>query len=328
MRRGASRHRQRVPVSGRNQPRRRIVLGAMTRDSRSRFARPAQAAAVAILLAFVAACAPAGPSESPGSSTRPTTAPTPTSSPVSDRVQHPTGTADVLLRMESGGGLVPMDFFATNAPSFTLYGNGTVVFRDPTISPPGPGDGLNRPVPFQTIRLDEEGIQAFLVDAIERGGLGIAAGPYMGQGADLPTTTFTITADGRTKDVSVTPLSPEMHSQNAAIVTALAGLAERLNGFGGSVAGEQPYLPTAFRGVLSSIDQPFGPVVAWPWSDIKPTDFTAAMNTFRLLRTMTPTEVAKLGIKSLDGGLTGVTLQLDGKLYSLALRPLLPDESN
>lgn len=279
-----------------------------------------------MLLALVAACAQAGSSATPGASAGPSSGPTPTSTPVADGIQHPTGTTDVLLRMESGGGFVPMDFFATNAPSFTLYGDGTVVFRDPTISPPDPGDGLNRPVPFQTIRLDEEGIQALLADAIGRGGLGIAAGPYMGLGADLPTTIFTITADGRTKVVRVTPLSPDMHPQNAAIVAALAAFAERLDGFGGSVAGEQAYVPPAFRGVLSSIDRPLGPVIAWPWSDIKPTDFTAGENSILLLRTMTPADVAKLDVKSIDGGLTGMTLQLDAKLYSLALRPLLPDE--
>lgn len=229
--------------------------------------------------------------------------------------------------MESGGGLVPMDFFATNAPSFTLYGDGTVVFRDPSIRPPDPVDNVNRVVPFQTIRLDEEGIQALLADAIGRGALGVAQGPYMGQGADLPTTTFTITADGRTKEVSVTPLSPDMHPQNAAIVAALAALAERLDGFAGSIAGEHAYVPTAFRGVLSPIDQAIGPVIAWPWLDINPTDFTAGENTFLLLRTMTPAEVAKLGITSIDGGLMGLTLQIDGKLFSLALRPLLPDET-
>jgi hypothetical protein len=229
--------------------------------------------------------------------------------------------------MESGGGLVPMDFFATAAPSFTLYGDGTVVFKDPTATPPEPAGNVTRLAPFRTIRLDEEGIQALLTDAIGRGGLGIAAGPYMGQGADLPTTTFTITADGRTKQVSVTALSPDMHPQDVAIVTALAGLAERLDGFAGVVAGEQVYLPPAYRGVLSPVDQPLGPVVAWPWPTIAPADFVAGENTFLLLRTMTPAEAVMVGIPSIEGGIQGLTLQKDGKLYTFALRPLLPDET-
>ena len=147
--------------------------------------------------------------------------------------------------MESGGGFVPIEFFATAAPTFTLYGDGTVVFRDPTATPPDPVGNVNRLSPFLTIRLDEDGIQALLADAIGRGGLGIAAGPYQGMGADIPTTTFTITADGRTKEVSVVGLSPEMHPQNVAIVTAIAGLGARLDGFAGAVAGEQVYVPAA-----------------------------------------------------------------------------------
>lgn len=295
----------------------------MTTDLRPRSARAARASASAILLALVAACVPAAPSASPGTSGTPTTSPTSTAGAIA----HPTGASDVVLRVESGGGLVPMDFFATAAPRFTLYGDGTVVFKDGTATPPEPAGDVTRFAPFLTIRLDEEGIQALLADAIGRGGLGIAAGPYMGQGADLPTTSFTITADGRTKVVSVTPLAPDMHPQNTAIVTALSGLAERLDGFAGVVAGEQVYVPPAYRGVLMSIDQPFGPVVAWPWTDIKPDDFVPGENTFFRLRTMTPAEAAVLAIPSIEGGIQGLNVQKDGKLYSLALRPLLPDET-
>jgi hypothetical protein len=87
--------------------------------------------------------------------------------------------------MESGGGFVPIEFFATAAPTFSLYGDGTVVFRDPTAAPPDPVANVNRLSPFLTIRLDEEGIQALLAEAIGRGGLGRAAGPYQGLGADI-----------------------------------------------------------------------------------------------------------------------------------------------
>jgi hypothetical protein len=230
--------------------------------------------------------------------------------------------------MESGGGFAPLDSIATAAPSFTLYGDGTVVFRDPTASLPAGAGNVNRLAPFQTIRLDEEGIQALLEDAIGRGGLGIAAGPYIGQGADLPTTTFTITGDGRSKEVSVMALSPEMHPQDQAIVAALAGLAQRLDGFAGLVAGEQVYIPAAYRGILMSVDQPFGPVVDWPWPAIKPTEFVSGDNEFLKVRTMTAAEVAALGIPAVEGGFQGLSLKAaDGKLYTFSLRPLLPDET-
>lgn len=320
-------HRRRPAHPG-NHPHPVAVFGAVTNDPRVHSARPALVAVALFLMAVVAACGGgAAPSTSPGSSAGPTPAPTPTASSVADGIQHPTGATDILLRMEQGGGFAPIEFFATAAPIFTLYGDGTVVFRDPTVTPPNPIGNVNRLSPFLTIRLDEEGIQALLADAIGRGGLGIAAGPYMGLGADIPSTTFTITADGRTKEVTVVGLSPDMHPQNAAIVTSLAGLATRLEGFAGAVAGEQVYVPDDYRGVLMSVDQPFGPVVAWPWSDIEPAEFVSGDNEFFMLRTMTPAEIGVLALPAIEGGFQGLTVQKAGKLYTFALRPLLPDET-
>jgi hypothetical protein len=232
----------------------------------------------------------------------------------------------VILRMETSGGFAPIEFMATSAPSFTLYGNGTVVFRDPSASPPTSNDSVNRSVPFQTIRLGEDAIQSLLSQAIGPGGLGIAIGPYMGLGADIPTTDFTIAADGRTKTVSVVGLSPEMHPQDAAIVAALAHLGQLLDGFGSAVAGEEPYVPAAFRGVLTPIEQPIGPVRTWPWTTFQPGEFTKGANEFVLTHALTSADVAALGIDGAGGGLQGLTLQSGAKLYSFALRPLLPDE--
>jgi hypothetical protein len=304
----------------------------MITNPRSPSARPALAAA-SLVVALAAGCGGvAGPSASstgaPGSSAGPTAAPTPSASPVADGISHATGAGEVLLRVESGGGFVPIDFIATAAPSFTLYGDGTVVFRDPNSAPPAGADNVRRLAAFQTIRLDEEGIQALLADAIGRGGLGIAAGAYMGQGADLPSTTFRITADGETKEVTVTPLSPEMHPQDTGIVTQLAALAQRLDAFAGLVAGEQVYAPATYRGILMSVDQAFGPVIDWPWPAIKPGEFISGANEFLKVRTMSAPDIAALGIPGVEGGFTGLTLKAaDGKLYSFSLRPLLPDET-
>lgn len=229
--------------------------------------------------------------------------------------------------MESGGGFAPMEAFATAAPTFTLYGDGTVVWRDPTAVVPEPVGNVNRLSPFLTVRLGEEGIQALLADALGRGGLGIATGPYMGRGADIPSTTFTITADGRTKAVTVVGLSPDIHPENAAIVTTLAALADRLQGFAGAIAGEQVYVPAAYRGVLMSVDQAFGPVVDWPWPGVEPAEFVSGENELFKLRTMTPAEIAVLGIPAGEGGFQGLTFEKAKKLYTFALRPLLPDET-
>jgi hypothetical protein len=282
-------------------------------------------AALTPLFLVLVACSPAGPTGTPGASAGPTTAPTPT---IPAGIEHPTGAKDVVLRFEEGGGFVPIDFLATEAPSFTLYGDGTVVFRDPQATPPEPVGNVNRSVPFQTIRLGEEGIQALLEQGLGPGGLGIAVGRYMGLGADIPTATFTVNADGRTKQVAVMGLSPDMHPNNALIVGQLSRFADQLRTFGNGIAGEEVYQPSAYRGVLSKIDQAAGAVVDWPWPEIAPSDFVAGQNAFLMTRTMTPAEIAVLGIQGIEGGLIGLNLQKDSKAYSFALRPLLPDETS
>ena len=323
-----------------NHPARRAVLGGMTDlQPASGTPRPSprgRAAATALLLTLVAAaCSPAAaPSATPGSTGSPTAGPTTSPSPsptaAAGGLQHPTGATDIVLRIDESGGFIPLEANATSAPWFTLYGDGTIVFRDPYASAPEPVGNVSRAVPFLTVKLDEGGIQALLQQALNEGGLAVATGPYQGMaaGGDLPTTTFTLNLDGRSKDVAVTALSPEMHPQDALIVGQISRFAEKLRGFGNDIGGEQPYVAPGFRGILIPVEQPFGPVVAWPWPDLSPDDFKSGANEFFLTRTMTADEVATLGIPDVGGGLLGVALQKDGKIYTFSLRPLLPDETS
>ena len=275
---------------------------------------------------FAAGCSTtASPSATPGGTGSPT-APPPTSTPDSAGIDHPTGPTDVVLRMETSGGMM-VEANAVATPSFTLYGDGTVVFRDPNAAPPKPVGGVRLEVPFSTIRLGEEGIQALLQEALGPGGLAIATGPYLGMGADIPTTTFTIAAEGDTKQVMIAGFLPDLHPQDAIIVAALGHLAETLDGFSGSIAGEAAYVPAAYRGVLIALDQPIGPVVEWPWTDIAPANFAGGEQDLFKTRTLTAAQVGELGIERLGGGLSGLVLEADDKLYSFALRPLLPDET-
>jgi hypothetical protein len=286
-------------------------------------------AAAALLLTTVAACGTAAPSAFPAGSGRPTASPPATAlpSPTSAGFHHATGAKDIVLRFEEGGGFVPVEFMATFAPSFTLYGDGTVVFRDPTAVPPASADGVLRSNPFKTVRLDEDAIQAVLNEALGPGALAVAKGPYVGHAADVPIATFTISIGGETKQVNVTGLSPDMHDQDKPVIAALAGLAQKLDKFGTSTGGSRPYEPTAYRGVLVGVDRPFGPVFDWPWADLTAADFTTGGNSPLRIHTMSPVQVRALGIKDLAGGVSGVTLKSNGKVYSFSLRPLLPDES-
>ena len=288
--------------------------------------RPVRSIAAALLITTLAACSTAAAPATPAPTGDPTTGPTPR--PVAPTgLGNPTGARDILLRFEESGGFVPLEFSATYAPSFTLYGDGTLVFKDPYAPAPESNDNISRAVPFMVAKLDAASIQALLDQALGPGGLGIAAGPYDGgMVTDIPTSTFTISVDGKTKQVSVTGMSPEMHPQNGPIVTQLAAFAEVLRSFGDKIANEQPYMPAAYRGVLIEVEQPFGPVMDWPWTDLTPDDFQSGENDFFKTRVMTPAEVGALGIEGIAGGLTGVAVQHEGKIYTFSLRPLLPDE--
>ena len=83
-----------------------------------------RAAASALLLvatAALAACGGSGGSPTPP----PVGSPGPTSAPTTDpaSIEHATGALDVVFQFEQGGGFVPIGFFATQAPQFTLYGD-------------------------------------------------------------------------------------------------------------------------------------------------------------------------------------------------------------
>jgi hypothetical protein len=266
------------------------------------------------------------PSPSPGSDH----GPDPSSSPAGSRIEHATGGTDVVLRFEEGGGFVPMGFFATEAPLFTLYGDGTVIFRDGAAFPPLNADGISRLVPYETIRLSEDEVQAFLQYAVADGGLGVAREHYDGPGADLPTAIFTINAAGRSKSVSVMALGMDRDpGPDSLILQALARLGDRIRSFAADIDDEVAWEPDRWRGVLTP--DAGNPPRDWPWPGIVPADFVQRPEPGAPrfpIRTMAATEVDALGLDDVESGFSGLALSgPDGKTYAFALRPLLPDEA-
>lgn len=285
------------------------------------------AAALAVALVACGGTPSPAPSNAPGPS--PAGSPSPGTEPTAGGIDHPTGAADLVFRFEEGGGFVAMGFFATDAPMFVVYGDGTVIFRDPFAAPPSNADGLARLSPFLTLKLTEDQLQAFLQYAIADGGLGVARAHYDGPGADLPTSTFTLTAAGTTKVVSVFALGMERpDSVDSPVLQGLARLGERIRAFSSEVSGEVVWVPDRWRGVLTPDAQAASQ--DWPWPAIAPADFAQRPEPGAPrfpVRTTSPDEVALLGLDDIDGGFSGLTLAgPDGKLYSFALRPLLPDE--
>jgi hypothetical protein len=298
------------------------------------YLRPASVIALAVL---VAACSGAAPSVPPGD--LPSGAPTgsPPASPAdAGALEHPTGATDIVLRYDVGGGMMIAGFAASQVPIFTLYGDGTVVFRNTAQEMPPMLGSLVPTNPLRTATLSEDQIQELLVYALEVAGLGVARDQYDNPMiADAGSTTFTIDAGGVKKAVNIYALGMEdvPGVPDMAARRGFGDLATRLGDFdqGGTITTDV-YQPAAYRGILMDGTGMVDPnIIAWPWDDIQPADFKgpADPNAFQLAtRTLTPEDVAALGVENPEGGFTGLLMNgpADGKLYSFSLRPLLPDD--
>ena len=297
-----------------------------------------------LLVLVVAACSAGGaaspPASDPGGSGGPSAQPSgaasaPSASPEFGAIEHKTGATDVLLRLEEGGGFMMPAFTAAQAPQFTLYGDGTFVFRNPTIESPAPVGSVMPLNPYRTAKLSEEQIQELLTFAIAEGGLGTARANYGNDMiADASTTIFTLDAGGLTKVVSVYALGLEMEGiPDLPARASFKKLADRLTDFDQSgTFATDVYVPAQYRGVLLE-GQPGAPdVQAWPWPEVKPADFAQGLGPEDPpfpSRVMSADEIEALALDFDEtGGFMGLPLTgPDGKAYAFALRPLLPDET-
>jgi hypothetical protein len=258
-------------------------------------------------------------------------------------IAHPTGASELVLRLAEGGGFVMPTFAMIQVPHFSLYGDGTVVYRPASAPWPEtkPGEPMRFP-PLQVATMTEEQIQALLRDALGDGGLGVARERYENnQVADASTAVFTVNADGRQRRVSAYALGlliddPANPNPDAAILTAMATFAERLRNFDqelakghGKAAGL--YLPTRFRASLlegglggDGVPRP------WPWPTFGPEGFATVDQGDGFgfpSRAISGLEMSLLGIEKPEGGVSGILLRApNGTVYGLGIRPLLPDE--
>ena len=292
-------------------------------------------ALLAVVLLIVAACTQAGaPSGSPGPSGSGGPSPSPTGQPAGT-IEHPTGPTDVVLRLEEGGGFVPVEFNMTQVPLFTLYGDGLVLFRNPADQPGADNAGLLRYLPLKSAKLTEEQIQEVLAFAIGPGGLGTARDQYDNPNmADVGTATFTLNAGGREKVVNVVGLiEGGAEGPDALARRNFLALSERLRNFDdGGTYPTVAYDPPGYRAFLTEVSGVVVPTHAWPWPNLKPADFVTPKDPNAGFvfprRVLTPAEVEALDLGDLRGGAQGIYLDgPDGKQYALSLRPLLPGET-
>ena len=291
------------------------------------------------LIALLAACSGTAAQATPSGAASPPASAAPSEPPVATpgAIGHETGADDIVLRYEEGGGFMMPAFVASQAPHFTLYGDGTVVFRNPMQEAPpavGPIFFNNQ---FRTATLSEDQIQGLLEFALTEGGLATAKELYENNMiSDASTAIFTINAGGVEKAVNVYALGldggdvPDLPDR-----TKFKALADRLTNFdnNGSIPTDA-YTPTGYRVVLIDTNGfPGEAPVAWPWSDIQPDDFKVnePSGQFFPSRVMTAEELSVLGVDGIEGGFQGLTLlgpEGDEKSYSVAVRPLLPGETS
>ena len=113
----------------------------------TRTAFPVTSLLVAIAISACSAGAPSGTPSSPGGAASPT--PTAVAG-----IDHPTGPDEIVLRLDEGGGFVPVEYVAAHVPQFTLYGDGTVVFTSASAVPPERADGVVASPPLRTAKLE------------------------------------------------------------------------------------------------------------------------------------------------------------------------------
>jgi hypothetical protein len=254
-------------------------------------------------------------------------------------IEHPTGAGDLVLRVFIGGGFVPVEYNLRNLPGVSIYGDGRMIVTGPVIEIyPGPA------MPNLLVtRLSEEAVQTILERAREAGLLGEDASYDYPCVADLPTTTFTVVADGATHTVSAYALGMEgeMGADTCGLkptdVEARAALADFSAALGdlanwlpeGSMSAEEPYVPSEMRVYVQEylgdpeLEQT---PIAWPLAtplgsfgepDVNLPDIRCGVVAGDDLATLLPDAQAA-------NQLTPWTS--DGDEFGLIFRPLLPDE--
>ncbi len=250
-------------------------------------------------------------------------------------ISHPTGAHEPVLQVVAGGGFVPIEYHLTLLPTFSLYGDGTVIVPGPTILI-YPGPALPN---LQMTKLSEQAIQEIL-SAAKEAGLFQNDFDYGSPGvADVETTTITIRAGGQVYRSSIYALGFEdagnltLEQQQArAAVKAFRGKLEGL-AFADQELTWSPYQFSALAVFVRQIDPGYVPDptdvqpnrLAWPLGDLATADGEEVIPGHRRL-VVSGADLDTL--RPLLDQATQITVwESGGKEYSLAFRPLLPDEN-
>jgi hypothetical protein len=288
---------------------------------------------IATLGALVAAGCGGADTDSPaGSSTAP---------PASQAgaIEHATGPTDIVLRVNTGGGFVPVEFNLKSLPSYTLYGDGTVI--RPVVSSADVAQAPNV-TPLETIKLDETGIQSLLEQAKAAGLLAPGTVDYGDMGAlgvsDMPTTNVTLNAGGVTAShdaygLLFAPTEPPAGNLTPAQREARAAL----RGFVALTEQQDPkataYAPTRLAvWIAPALAQPTGdsePVV-WPLATAPAVSDTPGAEGIDFRCTVVEGDDAATlvdAVQKAPAGAQWIASPDRNATFQVVVRALLPDEA-
>lgn len=250
---------------------------------------------------------------------------------------YPTGAQDLVFRLEYGGGFVPVEVVFTTLPTFSLYGDGRLITQGP-IPAIYPGPALPN---LQVATLSPAGIQRLLAAARDAGLF--ESGVDYGQPtvADGSTTTFTIAADGVLHETSIYHLAQDNSAalglsdaqveRRARVMEFQAKLFDPAGWFGDEIGPQRPYEWQA----LSVLIMPGDPDGREP-SDLEPRFLDWPLGDLATLgepnsvpegRRVVFTGADLETLRPLMAKADTLTYWKSGDaVYSLLLRPLLPDE--
>jgi hypothetical protein len=250
---------------------------------------------------------------------------------------YATGPEDLVLRWGYEGGFTPPEFQLTSLPTFSLYGDGTVVRPGPQIEI-YPGPALPA---LESFVVEPVGVEAIVQAAFDAGLDTVGDLTDLGSVgiADAADTVFTLRAGGVDRTVRVYALSelggqpPGMNDDEYRAREALIALVEQLSSLEdwlpeGSVGpgtvfearGSRVYI-SEYRSEPDLSQRP----VSWPLSAPLAEAGDDAGTGFRCLA-VTGDDWSQL--EPLARRANQLTPWIDeGERYSLAFRPLLPDET-
>lgn len=277
--------------------------------------------AVAALGLLLAACTGAVPSGSVVSSAAP-------GSSVGPSVDPGSG---LLLRVAADGGFVPPGYLVTRLPSLSVYADGRVI--EPGAVPAiYPGPAAN---PLVIHQLGKDGIEGIRAAARGAGLAGPDRTYDNAQVMDVETTVITYWDASGPHRLSIYALgfepAPGASAEERAARTAAANLVRQVRAYVDATPGA-PFGPAAYRIYATRATEP---ATGQPAPNLL--DWPAALPALASLPAVSRPPGAACGViegaalapfTTLLGSATAITrYRQDGAEWTLAIRPLLPDEA-